>query len=192
MNNPNTLSTYNINSVKRYASGFPLDAKGAPTAVCLDGMWKFKFVPTVKQIPHGYEAEGASLSGFGEIKVPSEWQIEGFDKPIYTNYMYPYALAQFNVLAIPHVKDRKNSAGCYVTEFEYDGSDKDVFLRFEGINSCGDIYVNGKFVGYSEDTFSPQEYNITSLVRKGRNKLAVTMYRYCTGSYHEDQDMWRL
>ena len=192
MNNPNTLSTYNINSVKRYASGFPLDAKGAPTAVCLDGMWKFKFVPTVKQIPHGYEAEGASLSGFGEIKVPSEWQIEGFDKPIYTNYMYPYALAQFNVLAIPHVKDRKNSAGCYVTEFEYDGLDKDVFLRFEGINSCGDIYVNGKFVGYSEDTFSPQEYDITSLVRKGRNKLAVTVYRYCTGSYLEDQDMWRL
>ncbi|MDE6614918.1 MAG: DUF4981 domain-containing protein, partial [Clostridia bacterium] len=71
-------------------------------------------------------------------------------------------------------------------------SERDVFLRFEGINSCGDIYVNGQFVGYSEDTFSPQEYDISKLVRVGKNKLAVSVYRYTTGSYLEDQDMWRI
>ena len=192
MKNFATLSVYNVNSLKRSAAGFPLDKDGKSTAVCLDGKWKFKFVPSVDRIPQGYEADGVAPAGFDEIDVPSEWQIKGFDTPIYTNYMYPYALAQFNLLAVPKVKERKTSAGCYVTEFEFDGADRDVFLRFDGINCCGDIYVNGKFVGYSEDTFSPQEYDITSVVRKGSNKLAVTVYRYCTGSYLEDQDMWRL
>ncbi|MDE6967275.1 MAG: DUF4981 domain-containing protein, partial [Clostridia bacterium] len=118
--------------------------------------------------------------------------IKGYGKPIYTNYIYPYALAQFNVLAIPHVKTRYNEVGCYVTEFEVDSKDKDIFLRFDGINSCGDIYVNGEFVGYSEDTFSPQEYDITDFVKVGKNKLAVSVYHYTTGSYLEDQDMWRI
>ena len=192
MKNFAKLSVYNVNSLKRSAAGFPLDKDGKSTAVCLDGKWKFKFVPSIDRIPQGYEADGVAPAGFDEIDVPSEWQIKGFDTPIYTNYMYPYALAQFNLLAVPKVKERKTSAGCYVTEFEFDGADRDVFLRFDGINCCGDIYVNGKFVGYSEDTFSPQEYDITSVVRKGSNKLAVTVYRYCTGSYLEDQDMWRL
>lgn len=192
MNYWKKLSDYNVNSIKRYASGFPLDEKGEPTAVSLDGEWDFKLVPNPKQIPLGYESVGAQLDGFCKIKVPSNWQIQGHGQPIYTNYMYPYALSQFNIADIPHVKSRYNEVGCYVTEFEVKESDKDVFLRFDGINSCGDIFVNGQFVGYSEDTFSPQEYDITPLVKAGENKLAVSVYRYTTGSYLEDQDMWRI
>ena len=192
MNNYKTLSVYNVNSLKRSAAGFPLDKDGKSTAVCLDGKWHFKFAADPGQIPEGYEKDGVAPVGFDLIDVPSEWQILGYDTPIYTNYMYPYALAQFNLLAIPKVKERKTSVGCYVTEFDWNGGDKDAFLRFDGINSCGDIYVNGHFVGYSEDTFSPQEYDVTPYVREGSNKLAVTVYRYCTGSYLEDQDMWRL
>ena len=67
-----------------------------------------------------------------------------------------------------------------------------MFINFGGVNSAAEVYVNGEFVGYSEDTFDQQEYNITPYVRKGENKLAVVVYRYCTGSYLEDQDMWRL
>ena len=70
--------------------------------------------------------------------------------------------------------------------------DKNIFVKFEGVNSCAEVYVNGNFVGYSEDTFDFQEYDITPFVKKGKNKLSVTVYRYCTGSYLEDQDMWRL
>lgn len=181
-----------INAIRRYASGFPIDENGKETAVCLDGKWKFAFCNTPQEIPAGYEKEGADLSSFGEIKVPSEWQIEGYDVPIYTNYIYPYALEQTNLLNIPHIKDKYNTVGCYVTTFNVEKTDKRVFIHFGGINSCADIYVNGKFVGYSEDTFDFQEYEITDLVKEGENKLAATVYRYCTGSYLEDQDMWRL
>ena len=181
-----------INAIRRYASGFPLDEDGKETAVCLDGKWKFAFCNNPSEIPVGYEKEGADLSSFGEIKVPSEWQIEGFDIPIYTNYIYPYALEQTNLLNVPHIKDKLNTVGCYATTFNVKKTDDRVFIHFGGINSCADIYVNGKFVGYSEDTFDFQEYEITDLVREGENKLAATVYRYCTGSYLEDQDMWRL
>ena len=181
-----------INAVRRYACGFPFDENGKETAVCLDGNWKFAFCKDPSEIPAGYEKEGADLSSFGEIKVPSEWQTEGYDTPIYTNYIYPYALEQNNLLKVPHIKDKLNTVGCYVTTFNVEKTDKRVFIRFGGINSCADIYVNGQFVGYSEDTFDFQEYEITGLVREGENKLAATVYRYCTGSYLEDQDMWRL
>ena len=192
MKNWSKLSVYNINAEKRYAAGFPLDEDGNPTAERLDGEWDFKFVKKASDVPKGYEQPGAKAEGFTKIQVPSEWQIKGFDKPIYTNYLYPYALVQFNPLLIPHVKGYRNSAGCYMTAFNVKKTDKRVFIRFDGINSCGDIYVNGKFVGYSEDTFSPQEYDVSEYVKEGENKLAVTVYRYCTGSYLEDQDMWRL
>ena len=192
MNYWKELKSYNVNSIERYAAGFPYDEKGETTAVCLDGEWDFKLVPNPKMIPVDYEKVGAELKDFNKIEVPSNWQIKGYGQPIYTNYIYPYALAQFNVLAIPHVKNRYNEVGCYVTEFEVESLDKDIFIRFDGINSCGDIYVNGEFVGFSEDTFSPQEYNITDFVKVGKNKLAVSVYRYTTGSYLEDQDMWRI
>ncbi|MDE6472614.1 MAG: DUF4981 domain-containing protein [Clostridia bacterium] len=192
MNYWKKLSVYDVNSIKRYASGFPLDKEGNPTAQCLDGEWDFRLVENPNKIPLGYESVGATLENFNKIKVPSNWQIQGYGQPIYTNYLYPHALSQYNIADIPRVKARYNEVGCYVTEFDVQESQKDIYLRFDGINSCGDIYVNGQFVGYSEDTFSPQEYDITPLVKVGKNKLAVSVYRYTTGSYLEDQDMWRI
>lgn len=192
MNYWKKLSVFDVNSIKRYASGFPLDNKGNATAQCLDGEWDFRLVENPNKIPLGYESVGATLENFDKIKVPSNWQIQGYGQPIYTNYIYPHALSQYNIADIPRVKTRYNEVGCYVTEFEALESQKDIYLRFDGINSCADIYVNGQFVGYSEDTFSPQEYDITPLVKTGKNKLAVSVYRYTTGSYLEDQDMWRM
>lgn len=185
-------AAFSENALRRYASGFPYCEDGKSSEVCLDGDWKFAFCENVYAIPEGYEKEGADLSSFSTIKVPSNWQIQGYDTPIYTNYTYTYALAQFNLAAVPKVKDKKNSVGCYVTEFDVEDNGKDVFIRIGGANSLAKVYVNGNYVGFSEDTFNPQEYDVTKYVKPGKNKLAVTVYRYCMGSYLEDQDMWRI
>ena len=108
MNYWRKLSVYDVNSVTRYASGFPLDEKGNPTSVCLDGEWNFKLVANPNEIPRGYELPEAELKDFNKIKVPSNWQIQGFGQPIYTNYMYPNALSKFNIAQIPHDKTLKN------------------------------------------------------------------------------------
>ncbi len=183
---------YNVNSIERYASGYPLDQNNNYKTVSLNGDWDFLYCPTVNDIPNGFEKLGADLSKFDKIYVPSEWQIQGYDTPIYTNTNYPYALESKIVPMIPHVYADKNSVGCYSTTFKVESAGDNVFIRFGGIGSCAEVYVNGEFVGYSEDTFDFQEYNVTNFVHDGENKLAVVVYRYCTGSYLEDQDMWRL
>lgn len=183
---------YNVNSIERYASGFPLDSENNFKAVSLNGNWKFKFCNSVYEIPWGFTKPDADLSVFDEIEVPSEWQFKGYDTPIYTNIAYPYALESKFLPMIPHVYGDKNSAGCYSRMFTVEETSDNVFLHFGGVNSAAEVYVNGEFVGYSEDTFDAQEYDITSYVRPGENKLDVVVYRFCTGSYLEDQDMWRL
>lgn len=180
------------NVLRRTSSGFPFDKEGNSKEVSLNGDWKFKFCQTVDELPEGYEKPETDLKNFDVIEVPSNWQIKGYDIPIYTNYIYPHALAQYNLLAVPKVKKSQNSVGCYARDFEVAETDDNVFLRLDGVNSLAKVYVNGAYVGFSEDTFSPQEYDITKFVKKGKNKLAVTVYRYCRGSYLEDQDMWRI
>ena len=183
---------YNVNSIERYASGFPLDHDNNYKTVSLNGQWAFKYCPNVEAIPVGFEKPDADLSDFGSIEVPSEWQIKGYDTPIYTNINYPYALESKIIPMIPHVYGHLNSVGCYSTEFVVESNGDNVFIRFGGVGSCAEVYVNGEFVGYSEDTFDFQEYEVTKYVKEGKNKLSVIVYRYCTGSYLEDQDMWRL
>ncbi len=188
----NDKNVFNINSIKRYASVFPLDGNLAPKTKLLNGKWQFRFCNNVYEIPEDYQKEGADLTGFTKITVPSNWQLQGFDTPIYSNVAYPYAMVSKNLLRVPHIKPNKNSVGLYVTSFELEELKDNLFLNFGGVNSCAEVYINGSFVGYSEDSFDQQEYDITPFVKKGTNKLAVTVYRYCTGSYLEDQDMWRI
>jgi beta-galactosidase len=183
---------YNVNTVERYASGFPMEQNGKYKIHNLNGSWKFRFCDSVKQIPAGFEQPGAELQGFVNLDVPSEWQIKGYDIPIYSNIAYPYALSSVFLPAVPHVKKNKNSVGCYVRYFNVPSLHDNIHINFAGVNSAAEVYVNGQFVGYSEDSFDEQEYDITKYVKEGENKLAVIVYRYCTGSYLEDQDMWRL
>lgn len=188
----NDINIFDVNTIKRYASGFPLDFEGRQKVRLLNGEWNFKFCENIDAVPAEYYKDGYDISGFGKIKVPSNWQIQGFDIPIYSNIAYPYALESKNLLRIPNVKAKKNSVGLYVTYFDIDSLDDNIFINFGGINSCAEVYVNGVMVGYSEDSFDQQEYDITKYVKMGENSLAVTVYRYCTGSYLEDQDMWRI
>lgn len=184
---------YNVNSIERYAAGFPLDRDNRYKTVSLNGKWAFRWCDKVRSVPSDFTAADYDLSACDTIDVPSEWQFKGYDIPIYTNIKYPYALESVNLLAVPHVKGDLNPVGCYARSFEIPSDLSDnVFLHFGGVNSAAEVYVNGRFVGYSEDTFDAQEYDITSFVKAGTNRLSVLVYRYCTGSYLEDQDMWRL
>lgn len=183
---------YNVNSIERYAAGFPFDKNGEKTVTTLNGEWYFKWFKNIKDIPENCVNVDFDCSEFDRISVPSNWQLKGYDTPIYTNIAYPYALESKFLPAVPHVKEHLNSAGVYIRNFEWNAQGKRCFINFGGINSCAEIYVNGKFVGYSEDTFDFQEYDITDYVKVGENRLAVVVFRYCTGSYLEDQDMWRI
>lgn len=157
--------------------------------VSLNGVWKFHYCESVNDIIEGYYAPDFDVSSFDDLEVPSEWQIKGYDTPIYTNINYPKAIS---TTKIPYIKPELNSCGLYVREFEVAETEDNIFIHFGGINSSGEVFVNGKFVGYSQDTFDECEYDITDFVHPGTNRLAVTVRRYCTGSYLEDQDMWRL
>lgn len=183
---------FNVNTIDRYASGFPLDEKNNKKIKFLNGDWKFKFVENATLVPTDFFEEYFDYSDFDKIKVPSEWQLQGYDTPMYTNIVYPYAIETANLLAIPKIHAKRNPVGLYVCEFELDELKDKYFINFGGINSNGEIYLNNEFVGYSEDTFDCQEYDVTPYVKTGKNVLKVMVARYCTGSYLEDQDMWRL
>ena len=186
------IDVFSVNAAPRNGAGFPFDAKGAEKTLCLNGKWKFKFLNSVNDIPAGYYGVSEDNADFDIIDVPSNWQIKGYGKPIYTNVRYPYPLESKNRARIPRIKKEIAPCGLYVTYFDRPATDDRVFVNFGGINSAGEVYVNGHFVGYSEDTFDYVEYDITPYLTDGKNKLAVTVYQFSTGSYLEDQDMWRL
>ncbi len=184
------IDFFSFNTEKRSAAGFPIDPKSGKKKVeSLNGIWKFRFMPSCDAIPKGYQNNDFCLDHFDDISVPSEWQIKGYGTPIYTNITYPKPISMTN---IPHIDDSINPCGLYVRDFELKETDDNVFIHFGGINSCGEVFVNGEFVGYSQDTFDETEYDITNYVHPGKNRLAVTVRQFCDGSYLEDQDMWRL
>ncbi len=184
------IDFFSFNTEKRSAAGFPINpSTGVKKTQCLNGTWKFRFLPSCNHVPSDYQRNDADVSGFDDITVPSEWQIKGYGTPIYTNITYPKPIS---MTKIPHIDDSMNPCGLYVKDFELAETDDNVFIHFGGINSCGEVFVNGEFVGYSQDTFDETEYDITRYVHKGTNRLAVTVRQFCDGSYLEDQDMWRL
>ena len=187
----NNKDVFCQNTLSRHACGFPVNENNELKTKLLSGNWKFKFCKNYKEIPADFYKEDFDLSSFDTIKVPSEWQILGYDVPLYANITYPYEISR-NIFRMPHINKKINTVGLYATDFVLDKQSGNTRLFFGGINPSGEIYLNGKYVGYSEDTFSYQEYDVTDFVKQGKNRLAVVVFRYCTGSYLEDQDMWRL
>ena len=185
---------YNVNGISRYAAGFPLNNIDEPQVLNLNGIWRFKWFNSVNDIPADFYKIDFDTTNFDAIDVPSNWQIKGYDTPIYTNIAYPHALVSKNLLSVPKVKSQKNSAAIYFRSFEVNEKDPELqyFIRFDGVNSAAEVYLNGSFVGYGEDSFDFQEYDVTPYIQSGKNFLTVLVYRYCTGSYLEDQDMWRI
>ncbi len=152
----------------------------------LNGEWDFRFFPSPAAAgPDCFR----SPSQAGRIPVPSNWHFHGYGKPIYTNIRYPFPAAD-----IPNVPVENNETGVYRRFFEIDAawSDCEVFLRFEGVDSCFMVWINGHAVGYSTDSFSPSEFGIGEFLASGKNEIVVQVIRWNAGSFLEDQDMWRL
>ncbi len=166
--------------------------------VSLNGRWKFMWSKDPLHRPADFYREDFDASGWDEITVPGNWQMQGYGMPIYSNWTHPFVKDAPYVMGKPPREyfsyENRNPVGSYITEFAIGESEtgKRVFLHFEGVKSAMYVWVNGQKVGYSENSMSPAEFDITDHVRQGTNRLAVEVYRWSDSSYIEDQDMWRL
>ncbi|MBP9508007.1 MAG: glycoside hydrolase family 2, partial [Bacteroides sp.] len=155
--------------------------------ITLDGTWKFLYSKTPTTCPDGFWKPGYNTRKWKNIQVPGSWELQGFDAPIYTDVSYPFPANP------PFVPADYNPVGAYVREFTVpaDWNGMDIFLDFEGVESAFYCWVNGELAGYSEDSRLPAHFNIGKLLKKGKNSLAVKVFRYSDGSYLEDQDYWK-
>lgn len=173
----------------------------SPNYVLLDGLWKFSYAETPEQRPFWFFKDDYDTRDWKDIEVPSNWQLKGYDVPVYTNIPYPFVEYQEiygtnnNVKVVPpFIPHDWNPVGSYKRNFTFssDWSSKEVFLHFGAVSSAFYVWVNEQLVGYSQDSKVPAEFNITKYLKKGDNSLAVEVYRWSDGSYLEDQDFFRL
>ncbi len=193
----------------------------SPFVQSLNGLWRFFWSPNPAAAPGDFHAGDYDDTGWNTIDVPGNWQLQGYGQPIYTNVQYPFpinprlsaAVAQMRAdydwenwnildcvlpaevidypLDVPH---DDNPTGSYRTWFQVPETwtGRQIYLRFDGVDSAFHLWLNGEFVGYSQDSRLPAEFNITRHVSPGKNLLALQVYRWSDGSYLEDQDFWRL
>ncbi|BFT71198.1 glycoside hydrolase family 2 TIM barrel-domain containing protein [Paenibacillus sp. P36] len=158
----------------------------------LNGTWKFHFAENAEGRPQEFYKNGYDYSGWSDIAVPSHWQLQGFDFPQYTNIIYPWV--GHEEVKPPYAPVKYNPVGSYSRSFTIPASwaEQPVYLSFQGVESAFYVWVNGDFVGFSQDSFTPAEFDITPYLVEGENKLAVEVYRWSDASWLEDQDFWRL
>ncbi|MBQ8315394.1 MAG: DUF4981 domain-containing protein [Lachnospiraceae bacterium] len=158
----------------------------------LNGTWKFSYAENPEKREKDFFREDYKTDDFADIQVPGHIQLQGYGKCQYVNMMYPWDGRE--TVIPPAVPVKENPVGSYVTYFDLEEGllGKDVYLSFQGAESAIYVWVNGAFVGYSEDTFTPSEFFITPYVKEKNNKLAVEVYKVCSGSWLEDQDFWRF
>lgn len=159
--------------------------------ICLNGTWKFSYAENPGLRRADFWREDVSCEEFGEIQVPGHIQMQGYGQRQYVNTMYPWDGRE--ELRPPQVP-RENPVGSYVkyVTLQKPEKDCDVYLSFQGAETALYVWVNGKFAGYSEDSFTPAEFCITDLVREGENKIAAEVYQRSSASWLEDQDFWRF
>ena len=194
--NPAVLS---INKLPYHATlQLPSKWKECREIVSLDGQWLFHWSRKPEERQVDFYREDYDVSSWGKITVPGNWQTQGYGVPIYTNMEYPFRRNRPSVTSEPPkdwtAYENRNPVGSYVTFFDVtkDMLSKNLILHFGGVHSAMYLWVNGQKVGYSQNSMSPAEFDVTKFLRAGKNKLAVEVYRWCDGSYLEDQDMWRL
>ncbi|MHB0753801.1 beta-galactosidase, LacZ type [Polaribacter sp. M15] len=165
------------------------DKKSSSRYKLLNGNWKFSWSTKPELAPKGFEANTYDDSKWNTIPVPANWELEGFGTAIYTNTKYP-----FQPVNPPLVSKEDNPTGCYRTEFEIpkNWNGTQITLSFGGVSSAYYVWLNGKFLGYSEDSMLPTHFDATSHVKEGKNILALKVFRFSDASYLEDQDHWRL
>lgn len=161
----------------------------------LNGQWKFNFAPNPAARPADFYKDSYDTSAWDEIKVPGEWQMQGYDFPIYTNVTYPFwGNGNSTNVQPPFAPTEYNPVGSYKRTFTVpdDWKDRQTFISFQGVESAFYVWVNGQMVGYGEDSYTAKDYNITPYLKEGENSLAVEVYRWSDGSWLEDQDFLRV
>ena len=194
--NPHVLG---INKLPYHATlQLPSKQKECREIVSLDGQWQFHWSKDPESRPADFFREDFDVNGWDKIQVPGCWQLQGFGKPIYVNLQYPFHRDRPSVTGEKnknwYAYDHRNPVGSYVTFFDATKEmlSKNLILHFGGVHSAMYVWVNGQKVGYSQNSMSPAEFDVTKYVHEGKNKLAVEVYRWNDGSYLECQDMWRL
>jgi beta-galactosidase len=169
-----------------------------PWVRTLNGQWKFQWSKAPNARPAGFFQAGFDASGWGTIPVPSTWEREGHGTPLYVNITYPFKVDPPRVMGEPDKTftsfHERNPVGSYLRTFEVpaEWQGMRVILHFGGVSSAMFVWVNGTKIGYSQDSRLPAEFDITGALKPGANHLAVEVYKFCDGSYLEDQDFWRL
>ena len=160
----------------------------SPNYISLDGVWKFEYSDSPDKRPYWFFKNDYITRFWDNIDVPSNWQLKGYDVPIYVKTKYPFEVNP------PLIDHKWNPVGSYKRTFSVpsDWKDKEVFIQFGAVSSAFYVWINEELVGYSEDSKLPAEFNITKYLKKGKNSVSVEVYRWSDGSYLEDQDSWRL
>jgi beta-galactosidase len=164
------------------------DPSNSPFYLSLNGTWRFHWVSKPDERPAGFYKKNFCTRRWKDIEVPSDWQMKGYDYPIYVNIRYPWDEPY------PQVPMNYNPVGSYRRTFSLPANwnDREIILHFGGVNSAFYVWINGNYVGYNEDTKTPSEFDVTHFVKAGKNTIAVQVFRWCDGSYLEDQDFFRL
>ena len=163
-----------------------------PFRFSLNGMWKFFYAKNISSAPEGFEAANYDCHDWDDIRVPAHIQTEGYDIPAYLNVQYPWD-GHEDIWA-GEIPTRFNPTASYVKYFTVPETMKGqpVFISFQGVESGMALWLNGHYVGYSEDSFTPTDFDLTPYLQPGENKLAVQVYKWTSSSWAEDQDFFRF
>ncbi|MCU6712935.1 DUF4981 domain-containing protein [Paenibacillus sp. J5C_2022] len=197
-NNP---EIYQLNRMDAHAHLMPFhtmeealvgDHAKSRNRMLLNGKWQFAFATCPEKREESFYKTDYDSSSWNEINVPAHWQLQGYDYPQYTNVVYPWVGNED--IKPPYAPVQYNPVGSYIRNFSIPDNWKGqpVFISFQGVESAFYVWLNGELVGYSEDTFTPAEFDLTPYLQEGDNKLAVEVYRWCDASWLEDQDFWRM
>ncbi|MBQ7786707.1 MAG: DUF4981 domain-containing protein [Alistipes sp.] len=184
-------ATFKIFDTEESAQGVYCD-KANPYRLSLNGTWQFNWVENADQRPTDFYAVGYNDKGWDTMEVPAMWELNGYGDPVYVNIGYAWrGNFQHNP---PYVPIEQNHVGSYRRTFDVPASwvGRDIFLNIGAATSNVYVWVNGKFVGYSEDSHLGTAFDVTKFVKQGENLIALQIFRWCDGTYLEDQDLWRL
>ena len=175
-----------------YASMEELIKGSSSYRISLDGTWHFHYAKNNDDAPEDFYKEDYTTDGWDRIHVPAHIQMEGYDKPQYMNIMYPWDGRE--MLTPPEIPEEFNPVADYVRYFTLPSSFKKgrVCISFQGVESGFALWLNGKYIGYSEDSFDPADFDLSDALKEGENKLAVRVYKWTPSSWCEDQDFFRF
>lgn len=164
--------------------------ENSPNYILLNGIWKFWFVDRYKDLPENITDPSVDCSDWHDIKVPGNWELQGFGEAYYVNHEYEFATYNPTPPTLPQM----NPVGVYRRDIDIPSEwlDRDIFLHIAAAKSGLYLYINGQFIGYSEDSKNPAEFNISDYVHEGKNTLTLKIYRWSTGSWLECQDFLRM